>query len=145
VTASPTASALELVKHFEGCRLRAYQDQGGVWTVGYGCTGPNIGGDTTWTQAQADAEVEARVVRAQHVLEAMLDQPAADHQKAAMVSLAYNIGLPAFERSTVRRLFNLGDTAGAADAFRMWSKVAGKVNQGLVNRREAERAVFLKE
>lgn len=72
-----------------------------------------------------------------------------DAQLGAMVSLAYNIGVGEiggaadFADSTVRRKFLAGDDQGAADAFRMWVKAGGKTLQGLVNRREAERAVFL--
>lgn len=72
-----------------------------------------------------------------------------DAQLGAMVSLAYNIGVGEiggaadFADSTVRRKFLAGDLAGAADAFRMWVKAGGKTLPGLVNRREAERTVFL--
>jgi lysozyme len=77
----------------------------------------------------------------------MLQQPASLHQAAAMLSLTYNIGTGAFGSSSVLRKFNTGDTAGAADAFLMWDKgtVDGQlvVIQGLLNRRQAERTVFL--
>lgn len=72
-----------------------------------------------------------------------------DAQLGAMVSLAYNIGVgeiggPAdFADSTVRRKFLAGDFAAAADAFRMWRFAGGRELAGLVNRREAEREVFL--
>lgn len=72
-----------------------------------------------------------------------------DSQLGAMVSLAYNIGVGEiggaadFADSTVRKKFLAGDMTGAADAFRSWRMAGGKVLDGLVNRREAERAVFL--
>lgn len=136
-------SPADLVKQFEGCRLQAYQDQAGVWTVGYGCTGPDIGAGTFWTQDKADAELASRVARVQHVVQAMCPAPRADNQMAALCSLAYNIGLTAFERSTVRRELNNGHLLAAADAFLLWNKADGQVNQGLVNRRTQERALFL--
>lgn len=72
-----------------------------------------------------------------------------DAQLGAMVSLAYNIGVGEiggtadFADSTVRRKFLAGDTIGSADAFRAWKYAGGRVLQGLVNRREAERTAFL--
>lgn len=72
-----------------------------------------------------------------------------DHELGALVSLAYNIGVGEvggaadFADSTVRKRLIAGDRHGAADAFRMWRFAGGRVLQGLVNRREAERELFL--
>ena len=65
------------------------------------------------------------------------------NQFDALVCLIYNIGGEAFRTSTVLRLLNQEDYSGAANAFLMWNKAGGKVNAGLVNRRTAERALFL--
>jgi lysozyme len=141
--------SLDLVKHFESCSLQAYQDQGGVWTVGWGCTGPDITAGTTWTIGHADAEALRRVTTTQRGVEALLTRTPTARQLTAMVSLAYNIGLggdpkhPGFKESEVLRDFNAGNMPAAADAFRHWVHVKGVVSRGLVNRREAERAVFL--
>lgn len=51
---SYSEEGLALTREFEGCRLEAYQDQGGVWTIGYGHTGPDVHEGLTWTQEQAD-------------------------------------------------------------------------------------------
>jgi lysozyme len=139
---SPTAA---FIAGFEGCRLRAYQDQAEVWTIGYGCTGGGITRDTEWTQGKADAELERRVSRTRHVLEAMVEVPLTESQFTALCSLAYNIGLDAFEHSTLRRLLNEGNLQAAADQFPKWNRVHGWVSQGLTNRRHAERALFLKD
>jgi lysozyme len=136
---------LELVKRFEGCRLKAYQDVRGVWTVGWGCTGSDIDAGTAWTQEQADTELEKRVAYVQHVVEAMLDVPINDNQKAALVSFAYNLGLHAFERSSLRKKLNAGDIEGAAAEFGKWSYAAGRVVPGLFSRRMAERKLFLED
>ena len=61
----------------------------------------------------------------------------------AMVSLAFNIGLGNLQASTLRMKYNRGDYDGAADEFLKWNKSSGKVLQGLVRRREAERVLFL--
>lgn len=83
------------------------------------------------------------------VLRLLPDRAPSDAQLGAMVSLAYNIGVGEiggaadFADSTVRRKFLAGDITGSADAFRAWKYAGGQVLPGLVNRREAERAVFL--
>lgn len=136
-------TASDLLKSFEGCRLTAYQDQGGIWTVGYGCTGADIGPGTVWTQERADAELLLRVNKLQDIILHALQVHVTPQQLAALVSLAYNIGPGAFLRSTVLRELNSKDFKAAADAFLLWNRVRGKVNEGLARRREAERAVFL--
>jgi lysozyme len=79
----------------------------------------------------------------------MRGAPLSDGELGALVSLAYNIGVgeaggaPDFADSSVRRRILAGDRRGAADAFRLWKYAGGEVLAGLVNRREAERAVFL--
>jgi lysozyme len=134
---------IPLVQRFEGCRLDAYQDAVGVWTIGWGSTGPNVREGVTWTQVQADDDLSRRLrfEFAPGVLKA-LHRPYTPAQLAAMVSLAYNIGVTAFAGSTLVRLFNLGDTVGAESQFSRWNKACGKVLQGLVSRRAAEAALF---
>ena len=70
--------------------------------------------------------------------------PLTQNQFDALVSLTYNIGSGAFNNSTLLKL-NKGDYQGAADQFLVWNKADGKVMKGLVRRREAERALFLKK
>jgi lysozyme len=136
---------VELIKNFEGCRLTAYQDEGGVWTIGYGCTGPNITYGTFWTLEQSEAELSRRVERLQMQIGSVLATEPTPNELAAMTSLAYNIGLAAFKKSSVLRFYNGRDTRDAADAFLMWDKVKGVTNLGLSKRRRAERAIFLGE
>lgn len=133
----------ELIARFEGCRLNAYQDEGGTWTVGYGCTGPDIGPGTTWTQPQADAELAARVAELRARLSGLIKPALSPDQYAAVCSLAYNIGVTAFAASTVLRRINAFDFEGAADAFLMWDQVKGQYSEGLANRRKTEAAVFI--
>jgi lysozyme len=134
--------ALELIRHFEGCKLTAYKCPAGIWTVGYGSTGPNIDGGTKWTQVQADADLERRLGTefAPAVREAAGD--ATPSQFGAMVALAYNIGCGAFRKSSVARFHKSGNGAAAADAFLLWNKARGVVLPGLTRRRKAERALY---
>lgn len=134
--------ALDLIKKWEGCKLTAYKCSAGVWTIGWGSTGPGIKEGAVWTQAQADSRLAADVRKfADGVLGAVTARANAN-QLGAMISLAYNIGLGAFRSSTLLRLFNAGDTSGAQAQFRRWNKAGGKVVNGLTNRRNDEAAVF---
>lgn len=139
---SALAHALALIKRWEGCKLTAYQCSAGVWTIGWGATGPGIRRGVVWTQQQADDRLAADVTRFMDGVVKALKRPATDYQLGAMVSLAYNIGLAAFAGSTLLRLFNAGQIELAAAQFPSWRRAGGKVEQGLVNRRADERAVF---
>lgn len=139
------AHALALIRKWEGCRLSAYPDPGtggDPWTIGWGSTGPGIRKGVTWTQAQADERLAADVEKFMGGVRKLIKRPASDTELGAMTSLAYNIGLGAFERSTLLRFFNAGDKARAAKQFDVWRRAGGRVMQGLVNRRADERKVF---
>lgn len=136
--------AIKLIMGFEGCRLRAYQDIVGVWTIGWGETAGVKPGDV-WTQEQADERLRARV--GFFMLETMRKCPQLflepPERAAACTSLAYNIGLGAFGASTVCRKTKYQDFEGAARAFLLWNKAGGKAVRGLTIRRQAEAAVYL--
>ncbi len=136
--------AIALLHHFEGCKLEAYRCPAGVWTIGWGDTGPHVKPGLVWTQEQADAAFRARIERefAPGVARAIGDNATTPAQFGAMVALAYNIGVGAFARSTVLRMHNAGEYATAAAAFGMWNKAGGKVSRGLVRRRAAERLLY---
>ena len=142
------AHALALIKEFEGCYLEAYPDPGtggDPWTIGWGATGPGIRPGVKWTQAQADERLAQDVDRfmagVYHAINkaAITPSPA---ELGALTSLAYNIGLGAFQKSTLLRLYNAGEKAGAAAQFLRWNKAGGKIMRGLTRRREAEKALF---
>jgi lysozyme len=139
---------LELIQSFEGLRLEAYDDGGGVWTIGYGTTRyPDSGepvkeGDAI-SQAQADEYFAADVGDFAADVGRLVHVPLSQQQFDACCSLAYNIGTGAFEKSTLLQKLNAGDYYGAADEFLRWNKDGGVVNPGLVNRRKFERALFL--
>src|SRR5690606_4633897 len=142
------AHALALIKEFEGCRLTAYPDPGTggePYTIGWGATGPGIRPGVKWTQAQADERLAQDVDRFLTGVFAAINKATVTPSPAelgAMTSLAYNIGLRAFEQSTLLRLYNAGDRAGAAAQFLRWNRAGGKVMRGLTRRREAEKALF---
>lgn len=136
--------ALPLIKQFEGLRLKAYQDAVGVWTIGYGSTGPDVVPGLQWTQQQADDDLRRRLKDEFNPgVTAAVRVRISPQQRAALVSLAYNIGLAAFRNSTLLRLLNAGDYHGAAEQFAVWRLAGGKVLPGLVKRRAAERDLFI--
>lgn len=133
---------LALIKEFEGCRLDAYQDIAGVWTIGYGHTKTAKPGMRI-TQLQADQLLASEVSAFATSVDNACDVPPNENQWAALTSLAYNIGVGAFKKSTVLRMHNAGKHAEAAAAFSMWNKAGGKVRAGLTRRRAAEAALYL--
>ena len=135
-------AGLNLIRLFESCRLVAYQDQAGVWTLGFGHTGGVQEGDTC-TQEQADVWLIDDLVTAEQAVEDAVTQPLNDNQFAALVSFAYNVGAGAFAKSGLVRLINAGEPAQAAQQFVLWDHAGGKVSAGLLRRREAERDLFL--
>ena len=70
--------------------------------------------------------------------------PINKNQQLALLSLRYNIGGPAFDKSTLLRSLNQRNYYDAAMRFAEWRLSEGKINQGLVKRREREKALFVK-
>lgn len=135
----------DLAREFEGCYLSAYRDPVGIWTIGWGHTGPEVVAGLVWTQAQADEHLRADFASFEAGVERLLQHPATQGQFDAMVDLAYNIGLGAFGNSTVLKCFNSGDLLGSARAFCLWSKAGGQYLEGLIQRRAAETVRFLEQ
>lgn len=137
----------KILQNAESCRLVAYPDPGtgGIpWTCGWGATGPDIHRGTVWTQAQADARLQADLQHFENaVTQADGTAPTSDNQFSAMCDLAYNIGIGNFLSSSVLRFHKVGDYQSAAAAFALWNRGGGQVLNGLVKRRAAEAALYL--
>lgn len=131
-----------LIHQWEGCRLTAYQDAVGVWTIGYGATGPDIVQGVTWTQEQADADLAQRLDRLNATITQAIRVRLSPQQRAALVSLAYNIGTGAFLQSTLLKYLNDSDYCRACGQFGVWILAAGRVLVGLIRRRAAEAELF---
>jgi len=141
-------ATLELIKRFEGCKLQAYQCSAGVWTIGYGITeAADVGikptKGQTITQDRADELLRLTVDKFAKAVDRMITAKVNANEFGACVCLTFNIGTGAFFKSTVLRELNAGNKDKAAAAFRMWNRAGGVVSKGLVNRREAEAALFL--
>lgn len=140
-----SAFGLELIKAFEGYYARPYYCPARVLTQGYGHTAaagpPALGG--MWTKEQATRVLAVTVAdRYAAPVEKLLTRTPTHAQFDAMVSLAYNIGVGAFAKSSVLRHFNAGRMADAQRAFALWNKADGKVLPGLTRRRASEALVF---
>lgn len=131
-----------LTKGFESCRLTAYQDIRGIWTIGFGHTGPEVCSGLIWTQAQADLQLtideKSAVSTVNAVVEVILTQGEFD----ALVDFTFNDGGHAFATSTLLKLLNDGNYAGAADELLKWDHAGAQVVAGLLRRRTEERNEF---
>lgn len=137
---------LTLVKHFEGLYLKAYRDEVGILTIGWGFTGYKHRDGTVYpgmviTREKAEEflkwdmrQFETRVLRFTRV-------PLTDDQFSALVSFDFNVG--AIDKSTLGRLLNAKDYEGASNQFGRWVKAGGRTLRGLVRRRASERNLFL--
>lgn len=140
--AGAMALAVGLVGGFEGLRQNAYRDVVGVPTICFGETRNVTMGDHK-TIEQCNALLEGRLQEFMDGVSVRLNPPVPDPAMSAFTSLAYNIGLGAFGKSTVVRLWNAGDKRGACDAILKFNRAGGVVFPGLTRRREAERKLCL--
>ncbi len=139
-----------LVKPFEGYARRlpdgncvAYPDPGTgakPWTIGWGCTGPDINPGTIWTQQKAQIELDKHLI---YFYQELLKQSpslasAPDLKAAAVISFAYNCGLGNYRISTFKKRIDAQDWTGASQEILKWNKAAGRVLAGLTRRRQAE-------
>lgn len=141
MTYSP--AGLALTKSSEGDELKAYQDSGGVWTIGEGHTGTDVHAGEVESQSQADAELEEDLQVAIRCVNQAVRVTVTQGQFDAMVDFAFNAGTRNFRTSTLLRKVNVGDFAGAAEQFGLWVHAGGEVVDGLVRRRAAEAAMFV--
>lgn len=135
---------LQLIRTFEGCRLRAYQCPAGVWTIGWGSTGPDVQNGVVWDQTQADARLQydaGKCVRAAIKLSPILaGQP---KQLAAIADFIYNLGAGRYRTSRLRKRIESQDLAGAVAEINRWVNGGGRKLPGLVKRRAAEAQLIL--
>ena len=141
-------AGIDLISNFEGLKLEAYYDQAGVCTIGFGTTiypnGVPVQSDDQCSVEQAKRYMHHDLERFEKAVSSAIKVPLTQNQFDALVSLTYNIGAGAFKNSTLLKLLNQGDYAGASQQFDVWIKAGGQTVQGLVNRRAVEKAYFLK-
>lgn len=136
---------IELIKQFEGYSSKAYPDPatgGAPWTIGYGTT-KGVKPGMVITAQQAEKMLRDDVAKFESGVSSLITAPTTQGQFDAMVSLAYNIGLGNFGKSTLLKKHNSRCYTCAADQFRVWNRANGKVMNGLTKRRAAERQVYM--
>ena len=132
---------VDLITEFEGLRLESYKCPAGIWTIGYGSTGNDIGPGLVWTEAQCLERCEKdslfAIEQAKRLCPALVG-----NQLAAVADFVYNLGAGRLATSTLRKKINAGDMVGAEAEFSRWVFTRGVKMPGLVRRREAERLLF---
>ena len=150
-----STNGVQVMHYFERCVLTAYPDPGSKdglpITIGWGDTGPDVVRGLVITQDEADARFARRLSREfEPGVTSLVKVPLTQGQFDALVCFAYNVGLDidadtkaeGLGDSTLLRMVNAGDFAGAAGQFAAWNKNDGRVMLGLRRRRAAEQALF---
>lgn len=139
-------NAAYFIRMFEGLELDAYQDIVGVWTIGFGTTGDNIGPGMHISEEQATRYLLDYISQDWRALDPAVEPELAPHEQAAILSLSYNVGRGRVADSTLLRELNGGNRQAAADQFLVWNRarIGGELTvvRGLDRRRHTERALF---
>ena len=137
-----SAAGLDLVKEFEGLRLKAYKCPAAVWTVGYGHTSaagnPIVTPELVITNDEADQILERDMVQYEDGVRKFVKVELTQNQFDALVDFAYNAGVGALQKSTLLKKVNAGKFDEVPAEFMKWTKGGGKELPGLVRRRRAE-------
>lgn len=148
------AEALDAIRRWEGLRLRAYRDVGGVPTIGYGHCGPEVVDGMEITEERAEKLLAEDIATAAAIVDRCVAVPLTEWARASLVSFVFNIGpgrkgvkdglveLKKGGPSTLLRKLNAGDYTGAQLEFSKWVHADGAKLAGLVNRRAQEAAWF---
>lgn len=141
---SISQNGLEFIGSFEGLRLTAYWDSyGQVWTIGYGHTGGVRQGQTI-TKAQALSYLRSDCQTAANAVNNYVKVSLNQNQFDALVSFTFNLGAGSLRSSSLLTYLNNGNYKAAANEFPKWCYAGGQKLEGLVRRRNAEKALFLK-
>lgn len=137
--------SLHLTSHFEGCRLHAYPDSGGIASIGFGATGPDVYLGLVWTQGQCDTRLAMDIRRFVAYTTALVHgQPTTPAQLGALTDACYNAGPGSLAKSPMLAAHLAHDYATAAASFVGWHvhDHMGNLDAGLVKRRHAESALY---
>ena len=144
-----TEEGLALIRRFEGLRERAYRCPAGVWTIGYGHTSeagpPAVRPGMAVSEAEGEKILRDDVQRFADAVGPLLVREVSGAQFSALVSFAYNVGVPAFRSSSVLKAVNAGRFGDVPRCMGLWVKGGGRVLPGLERRRAAEAELFLSE
>ena len=137
----------DLIKKFEGCKLKAYKCPAGLWTISWGLTfypdGTKVKEGDVITQQRADELFDIIVDDFAKKVDVLVKSNVSENNFSALVSFAYNVGIGNFQRSTLLRKVNANPKDATIPAeMRKWVRANGEVLKGLVRRREAEAKLY---
>jgi lysozyme len=138
---------MEFIRKYEGFRAKKYTCAGGFPTIGIGTVIDTKAEEwlltATITESQAYDLLQKDLAQFERVVNSSVIKPITQNQFDALISFVYNMGPNAFKKSTLLKKVNLNPIDPLiADEFRKWRKAGGKINDGLVKRREAEIALY---
>jgi len=139
----------DLIKEFEGCKLKAYQCSAMKWTIGYGNTfyedGSPVMAGHAISKEKAEQLFEIIGDAFAEKVDKVVTANVSENQFGALVSFAYNCGIANLQKSTLLKKVNANHSDPTIRAeFLKWNKAAGKVLAGLTRRREAEANLYFK-
>ena len=134
-------AGIDLIKKFEGCKLKPYKDVVGLLTVGYGHRLADAD-NRDYTQEEADEFLGSDIERFERGVSTYCTVLLTQGQFDSLVAWSYNLGLGTLSRSTLLKKLNSGDYVGAAEEILKYNKAGGVVLKGLVTRRKAEYDLF---
>ena len=139
-----SSRGVELIKKWEGVRLKSYRDVVGVWTIGYGHT-KTTKPHQEITLKQAHELLEQDIRQHEVYVNRYVKVGITQNQYDALSSFVFNLGGGALQKSTLLKKLNQGDYKGAGSEFLKWTKAGGRELKGLVDRRKEESEMFLGE
>lgn len=140
--AAVVAIAFPFTAQHEGLRLKAYLDPVGIPTICYGETdGVSMG--QVKSRDECDKMLAMRLAWFAWRVDEAVTLPMSDKTHAALTSFTYNVGVDAFRKSTLLKLFNAGQKVEACNQILRWKFAKGKILPGIVKRRELERKLCL--
>lgn len=137
-------AGIDFIKEREGLRLTAYDDGGGVWTIGWGST-KGVKQGMKITRETAEKMLKDDLVVFEGGVDALVKVPLTQNQFNVLVSFSFNVGMAAFRKSTLLKVLNQGHYDRVPNELSKWVKDNGKVVQGLVKRRALEAALFMSD
>ena len=128
---------LQLIKNFEGLRLKSYKCPAGILTIGYGHTGSVVKTVMIITAEKAEELLKKDLIKFEKAVEQNVKIKLNENQFSALVSFTYNCGV-----GNLRTLIKNRDVKQIGDALLKYNKAGGKILLGLVKRRQAEHNLF---
>uniref|UniRef100_A0A7M5XGT8 Lysozyme n=1 Tax=Clytia hemisphaerica TaxID=252671 RepID=A0A7M5XGT8_9CNID len=120
---SISEKGLELIKEFEGKRLKVYKCPAGKWTIGYGHTGKDVYEGKVITEAEAERLLRQDLKTFEYAVERNVEVNLTQHQRDALISWTYNLGSGSLKNSDMLKELNQGNYGRVPDEMRRWNKL----------------------